>query len=499
SVRVAVDVGGFLIDSVDVIRLNTPYGGTAAAQPGTIQAENFDNGGEGVAYHDTTATNEGGAYRTEAVDLCSCGNADGAALGWAQAGEWTRYTMNFNTTDTYALQAKVSTIGSSGVIHLEVDGIDVTGPMVLPNTGAWDSWTTVSNPNVQISAGQHELKMVIESGGFLLDSLTAIPSLPSAPSGLAANAVSNTQINLVWADNSFNESGFKVERKIGPSGTYAQIATPAVGATSFSDTGLQPGTQYFYRVRATNLGGNSVYSNEASATTVNLPPSVSLTSPGPGSVFTAPATIPIAATASDVDGTVSKVEFFQDGVLLGEDTTSPYSFTWNNVPSGTYALTTRATDNLGVAGTSSVVTVNVVVSSLVSRLDPLNGTGGGGENPLSRNYNWSLPLLNLPGRAGLGLELSLSYNSLVWTRTGNYISFDDDRGFPSPGFRLGFPVIQPLDYNSEAGKNAFLLLGADGGRTELRQLGTSTLYLPIPHICCLMRTRCSCVLLMARS
>lgn len=98
----------------------------------------------------------------------------------------------------------------------------------------------------------------------------------------------------------------------------------------------------------------------------------------------------------------------------------------------------------------------------MARLDPANQTGGGGENPLSRNYNLNIPLLGLPGRAGLDLGLSLSYNSLVWTRNGSYISFDDDAGFPSAGFRLGFPVIQAPYYNSQVGKNAFLLIGSDG-------------------------------------
>ena len=656
-VRVAVDVTGFLIDSVDVIRLNTPYGGTATVLPGTVPAENFDNGGEGIAYHDTTTANEGGAYRSEGVDLCACGNADGAALGWSQVGEWTRYTVNVSTTDTYTLQARISTITTGCAIHLEVDGVNVTGQMALPNTGAWNAWTTISKPNVQISAGQHELKMVIEGAGFLLDSLSAIPSVPIAPSSLTANAVSTSQINLAWTDNSFNESGFKIERKTGTSGTYSEITTIAAGVTSFNDTGRQPSTQYFYRVRATNLGGDSAYSNEASAMTSNLLPSVSVTAPSGGSVFTAPANVTLNASASDADGTVAKVEFFQgstklgedltapysfswtnvsagtysltakatdnlggvttsapvaitvnalptisltapaantvftspanftitasasdsdgsiskveffagagllgqdttapysftmsnashgtyvltakatdnnggvttsaavsaivtdapttnitspannavltaganivisataaddgsvakveflnNGVVLGEDATSPYSFTWNAVPAGSYSLTTRVTDDLGITATSSAVNINVIAPSGISRLDPMNRTGTGGEDPLSRNFNWTLPLVNLPGRAGMDLSLSLSYNSLVWTRTGNYISFDDDHGFPSPGFRLGFPVIQQQYFNAEVGKDAYLLIGADGSRTELRRVGTSTLF-----------------------
>jgi titin len=91
---------------------------------------------------------------------------------------------------------------------------------------------------------------------------------PPAPSNLAATAVSNTQINLTWADNAGNEDGFKIELKIGPAGAYAEIATVGANVTSYSSTGLEVSTQYFYRVRAFNLAGNSSYSNEASATTL---------------------------------------------------------------------------------------------------------------------------------------------------------------------------------------------------------------------------------------
>ena len=109
-------------------------------------------------------------------------------------------------------------------------------------------------------------------------------------------------------------------------------------------------------------------------------------------------------------------------------------------------------------------------------LDPHNQTGGSGENPLSRNYNWNVPLVGLPGRSELDLGLSLAYNSLVWTKKGSYISFDDDMGFPSPGFRLGFPVIQSVYYDVPSAKYAYLLITPNGERVELRQVGMSTLY-----------------------
>ncbi|MFZ6012435.1 MAG: Ig-like domain-containing protein [Bacteroidota bacterium] len=94
-------------------------------------------------------------------------------------------------------------------------------------------------------------------------------------------------------------------------------------------------------------------------TTSNLPPAVSITSPSDGAIFTAPASVTISATASDSDGTVGKVDFYNGGVLLGTDTSSPYQFTWNNVSNGNYSLTAVATDNGNLTTTSAPVSITV--------------------------------------------------------------------------------------------------------------------------------------------
>jgi len=95
----------------------------------------------------------------------------------------------------------------------------------------------------------------------------------------------------------------------------------------------------------------------------NNPPTVSITTPANGATFTALANITINATASDSDGTVSKVDFHQGSTLLGTDTTSPYSYTWNNVAEGNYILTAAATDNDGAVTTSSAVSITVNVAT----------------------------------------------------------------------------------------------------------------------------------------
>ncbi|WP_207510658.1 glycosyl hydrolase family 18 protein [Longitalea luteola] len=91
----------------------------------------------------------------------------------------------------------------------------------------------------------------------------------------------------------------------------------------------------------------------------NNGPVVTFTSPAAGANFTAPATITMVATASDADGSVSKVEFFNGATYLGEATASPYSYTWSNVAAGSYTLTAKATDNSGAVTTSAAVTITV--------------------------------------------------------------------------------------------------------------------------------------------
>lgn len=92
---------------------------------------------------------------------------------------------------------------------------------------------------------------------------------PSAPSSLSATSVSDSQVDLAWADNSGNEDGFTIERDSGSG--FAVIATVGSNVTSFSDTGLGCETSYSYQVKATNCGGDSGYSNIASATTGTCP------------------------------------------------------------------------------------------------------------------------------------------------------------------------------------------------------------------------------------
>jgi YD repeat-containing protein len=164
------------------------------------------------------------------------------------------------------------------------------------------------------------------------------------------------------------------------------------------------------------------------------------------------------------------VKYSKNGVILYTSTVAP-----------TYPLLIDTSlYSAGATITNAVISGSGTATNSFSaeRVSPNNRTGSGGVDLLSGNANWSLPILGLKGRAGLDLGLSLSYNSLVWTKSqdGTSTKFDADQGRPSPGFRLGFPVIQPIYYNSQTGKNSYLLITPSGGHVDLRQVGTSNVY-----------------------
>lgn len=140
--------------------------------------------------------------------------------------------------------------------------------------------------------------------------------------------------------------------------------------TIFFQTNVPPG----FLVAGQNVVAVEIHQNLPSSTdisfdleltgnTQNNPPTVSMVSPGSGAFYTAPAAITISASATDSEGNLTLVEFFQGTTKIGEDATPPYTFDWTNVPQGNYALRAIATDALSAKGTSAVVNVTVGVST----------------------------------------------------------------------------------------------------------------------------------------
>jgi hypothetical protein len=146
-----------------------PFGEAAASFPGTVEAENFDEGGQSVAYNDLTPGNKGGLYRWTDVDLAvASDNGGGYYVGWTRSGEWLQYTVTVATTGTYTLESRVANIGTGATFHVEVDGVDRTGPIAVPDTGGWQTWQTITTPGIPLTAGQRVMRVVLDtasSGG----------------------------------------------------------------------------------------------------------------------------------------------------------------------------------------------------------------------------------------------------------------------------------------------------------------------------------------------
>jgi hypothetical protein len=120
-----------------------------------------------------------------------------------------------------------------------------------------------------------------------------------------------------------------------------------------------------------------VVRNVRSSGLSNQPPQVALTAPITGSTFTRPADLTLSAIATDLDGTVAKVEFFQGTTKLGETAASPYSFVWTNAPAGVFSITARAIDNQGASTTSGAATITVVEGSATTVATPSITPNGG--------------------------------------------------------------------------------------------------------------------------
>ncbi|UII21214.1 alpha-amylase family glycosyl hydrolase [Fulvivirga ligni] len=149
----------------------SPFGGSPIALPGTVEAENYDNGGDGVAYHDVDGSNNGGQYRaSESVDI-EASSQGGYNVGWTSSGEWLEYTVNVAAAGNYTLAAQVAS-ASGGNFRVEFNGSDKTGVLNVPNTGGWQSWQTINSGQFTLSAGTQIMRIYMNTGGYNIDKVT---------------------------------------------------------------------------------------------------------------------------------------------------------------------------------------------------------------------------------------------------------------------------------------------------------------------------------------
>ncbi|MEI9945790.1 MAG: carbohydrate-binding protein [Chitinophagaceae bacterium] len=240
---------------------STPYGGTRKSIPGKLEAEEYDLGGQNIAYNDGTPSNLGGAFRTaEGVDVRTCPDAGGGyAIGWTTDGEWMKYSVNVTTSGVYDFAVRAGTPNSGKSVQLQVDDVTV-GTLTIVNTGGFNTWQTSTLSNLSLSAGNHIFRFLINTGnvsnpdfGFDINwfsfTLASASSVPTANAGVTQTiALPVSQVTLA-GNGTANNGGSIINHTWSKfSGGAAAITDPSNYNTTV--TGLAAGT-YVFRLTVT--------------------------------------------------------------------------------------------------------------------------------------------------------------------------------------------------------------------------------------------------------
>ncbi len=159
---------------VFAISAEGPYGGTAAAVPGTVQAANYDTGGQGTGYNVTSVNGSANSYRPDGVDLEACSDTGcGDDIGWTGTGQWFRYTVNVATARTYTVTLRLSSpSGVTDALHIaSSSGANLSGAVSAPDTGGWQTYATAT-VSVALPAGKQTLTIYQDNGGWNIHDLT---------------------------------------------------------------------------------------------------------------------------------------------------------------------------------------------------------------------------------------------------------------------------------------------------------------------------------------
>ncbi|WP_294823538.1 glycosyl hydrolase [uncultured Flavobacterium sp.] len=369
--RIYVEAGFGVTNSIEiVVGEQVPYSGTAFQIPGTIQAGNYDvfEGGLGqnIAYYDTSANNEGAYRPAEYVDA-NVVPEEGPTVGWISAGEWLEYTVDVQTPGMYTATVRYASgnAAGGGPFRFEVDGAAVSADATVASTGDWGAWGNKVINNVALTQGRHILRFVAVSGGFNLGNMNFALSGPLPYVPPVANAGANVAVTLPATTATLDGSASNDPEGQPITYNWVQVYGPSVigfdTASSASPvvSNLLPGV---YKIKLTVSDGTYTATDEVLIIVTadgNSAPAVTITSPAPATSFTLGETISLAASATDLDGIIALVQFFNGNTLIGEDSTAPYAFDWANAPAGTHSVTATATDNAGAQSVSQPVSITV--------------------------------------------------------------------------------------------------------------------------------------------
>ena len=425
--------------------LDTPYWGIASAAGAPIQAEDFNQGGNGIGYSTAATSNSGGQYRTaEKVGIeATADTGGGYDVGWTTAGQWLDYTINATYGGTYSISFRISDAQTTGgQFHVNIDGQNVTGTITAPATGGWQNWQTITVNNVNIAAGTHVLRIAMDtngSSGAIADfnwfqvTPVNVSAPPAAPANVTAVAASANTVNLAWQESSSNQNGFVIQRST-DGVNFTQVGTASATATTFSDTTAASGTTYTYRIYATSSVGNSPNSAVATVTT----PALATAPTGLAAVAVSSTQVNLAwtDTAGGIEtgfviqrstggGAFVQIGTTATGVTTFDDTTAAAGVTYTyqveaNSPGGFSAFSATA---------SATTLAATAVTTYLSDLSWVSATAGW--NTVQKNLSIAGNPITLGGvtyAKGIGTH---AVSQIVYNLNGAYSNFISDVGIDS--------------------------------------------------------------------
>jgi len=330
--------------------------GTATASPYTITWSNVAAGSYSLtakAYDNASATTTSSAV---SITVNAANNPPTVSLtAPANGASYTApatVTVSATATDTDGSISKVEFYNGSTLI-----GTATASPFTI-------TWSNVGAGSYSITAKAYDNASASTTSSARSITVTGANNPPTVSLTAPTNGATFTAPASITLSANASDSDGSITKVEFYRGGTTLIGTATASPYTITWSSVAAGS-YSITAKAYDNASATTTSSAASITvnSANQAPTVSLTAPSNGATFTAPASIAITASASDADGSISKVEFYNGSTLLATVTASPYSYTWSSVAAGTYSITAKAYDNLSATATSGAVSVTVNSSS----------------------------------------------------------------------------------------------------------------------------------------
>lgn len=398
-----------------IVGRQLPFTGTAISIPGIIESGKYDKfeGGnaQGVSYSDASVKNEDGFRPNEYVDA-SNDVTEGAVVGWITSGEWLEYTIDVQLAGYYSMSFRFASDNNSGggPFYLELDGKQISDAIYADFTDGWEKWQSKTIQNLPFSKGEHVLRLIFASGEFNLGRMEfayqeALDyAQPVADAGPNILVILPDILTTLDASASFDPESNPLTYK------WKQIYGPSIVDFSNDMAITTQMSNLLEGVYSINLQvSNTVYCDDDELLVIVsqsnvIAPFVSINYPETNAEFIEGEHVIIVAEASDLDGTIEKVEFFANESKVGTITTAPYEIEWTASVIGSFSLTAVAFDNDGNATTSQAVQLTI------TKAPPCDGESYNGDYKYLFTSDDNNPSLTfIPSRPGMGNPTCILY------------------------------------------------------------------------------------------